>query len=249
MSTPPTQPIDAPNRRPPLVLMEVNSGRVHRPTGNPHRAANDVLTQVRLARRSEAARPFCLAGAANDPCMPPADPEQTVLRLRDLRVAPSPVAVAMLLCAWPLLVLGTTTSAVAAGVAGAGLIAMVLASAWRAVRTLRGLSLSCRPPRPCFVGDTAMVEVRLIDTAWRSRQAISVSLDERTWDGCPDCLDVPAGAQRVALLPLPAMGRGLQPLPALRLRAQHAFGLVRVSAAWRPACGLRVRRRPALMVP
>ena len=115
-----------------------------------------------------------------------------------------------------------------------------------ALRTLRGLSLNCQPPRPCFPGDTAMVEVRLINAARRSRRAIAISLGDYRWDGLPDCLDVPAGAVRVALLPLPVMGRGLQALPAVRLRTQHAFGLVRVSAAWRPDCRLQVRRRPPM---
>lgn len=247
MSTPPTQPIDPSNRRPPLVLTEVNSGQVHQFSGNARRAANDAVRPPRGGRRPEAARHFHPTTAANDACLPPGDPDQTVLRWCDLRVAPSPVAVAMLLCAMPLLVLAATTQAVAAGLVGFGLFAMVLAGTVMAVRTLRGLSLICRPPRPCFSGDMAMVEVRLINTARRSRRAIAISLGDYRWDGLPDCLDVPAGAARVALLPLPVTGRGLQALPDVRLRTQHAFGLVRVSAAWRPASSLRVRRRPALV--
>lgn len=181
---------------------------------------------------------------ANDAVFSPV-PDRTLIRFRDLRVAPSPLALALVGCAVPTLMLGSAAQSLPALAAGAGMLAAVAVSFGLAVGTLRHLRLACAPPSPCFSGDIAVLVLSIEETRGRARRDIAVTPEDVEAPGVAGWTDVAAFATASVAMPLPATGRGPRPLPAVRLQTCHPFALVRVRVSWTPRRTWRVLARPA----
>ena len=188
--------------------------------------------------------------AANDGDFLAGDPtgnqDRTILRWRDLQLAPTPLFFAVLACAMPLLMLGAAVGSPLSIVTGALLVIAALGCLWHGIQTLRGLELRCVSPLPCFPGDRVMVALEAVNPAGRERLdvAMTLGLTARPTGNCWTDLR-PRSRQRV-LMPLVAEGQGRRPLPVVRIETQHPFGLVGVSAVWAPRVSLLVVERPPL---
>jgi hypothetical protein len=182
--------------------------------------------------------------AANDADFKAGDQDHAVLRWQDLHLAPTPLFFAVLACAVPLLMLGVAMHSLPSIVTGALLLIAALGCLWHGIQTLRGLSLRCSSPPPCFPGDRVMVDLEVGNPAGRSRWDIAVTLGLTAPPGGNGWIDLAPRCRQQLLLPLVAAVRGRQPLPLIRLETQHPFGLVRVSAYWAPRVSLLVVERP-----
>ncbi|ANH67616.1 hypothetical protein [Mitsuaria sp. 7] len=200
----------------------------------------------RSASAPPVAAPRVASQAANDADFKARDQDHTVLRLRDLHIAPTPLFFAMLACAVPLLMLGAAAQSLESATVGALLLLAALGCLWHGVETLRGLELRCAAPLPCFAGDRVMVALDVTNPAGRSRWDIAVTLGSTAMPAGNGWIDVAPRSRRQVLMPLVANGRGRQGLPLIRLETQHPFGLVDVSAFWAPRRHLLVTERPAV---
>jgi hypothetical protein len=190
--------------------------------------------------------PRVVGPAANDAAFEVGDQDHTVLRLRDLHIAPTPLFFAMLACAVPLLMLGVAAQSLESATIGALLLSAALGCLWHGVETIRGLELRCGAPLPCFAGDQVMVDLEVTNPAGRTRWDIAVTLGLTAKPAGNGWIDVGPWSRQQVLMPLVADGRGRQGLPPIRLETRHPFGLVGVSAFWAPRRHLTVTERPAL---
>lgn len=187
-----------------------------------------------------------VAPAANDADFQAGEQDRTVLRFSDLHIAPTPLFFAMLACAMPLLMLGAAVESLASITVGAVLLIAALGCLFYGIQTLRGLQLRCGSPPPCFAGDTAMVELHVMNPAGATCWDIAVTLGSETVPGASGWIEVAPRSRRRVLMPIVATGQGRQGLPPVRLQTQHPFGLVCVSAWWVPRRDLVVLQRPLL---
>ncbi|MDD2547509.1 MAG: DUF58 domain-containing protein, partial [Burkholderiaceae bacterium] len=101
--------------------------------------------------------------------------------------------------------------------------------------TLRGLTLVLKAPEPTFVGQSARLDVQLINPRRTPRYGIALSVQtagpaaEWAWT------DVPAQGQAPVPLAFRARQRGLQTLPLITAETRFPLGTFRVWAHWRPA--------------
>jgi uncharacterized protein (DUF58 family) len=128
--------------------------------------------------------------------------------------------------------------------AGAGFMSMLITHG-----TLRGLKLHLRSPAPVFAGEPAALEAVLTAPArgfagrpGRARWGIGLSVDDS--DAGWAWVDVPAGAQATATISFVPTGRGLHPVPTLRLQTPFPLGLFRAWTVWRPAAKVLAYPRP-----
>ena len=90
----------------------------------------------------------------------------------------------------------------------------------RTYAALLGLALTSLPAAPVFAGELARFPLRLGDSRGRARPGI-VLLSP---DGACAEVDVPAGAQAVIEARIPAMRRGVLPLPRCRIECRTPSG-------------------------
>lgn len=112
------------------------------------------------------------------------------------------------------------------------------------LHTFRNLtSVVLRPGRaePVFAGQPAEFNVLLIDTGRLERFAIRLLAPGMAG---PQVVDVPAGAQQLVSIAIPARRRGLMPVPRLRLWTEFPLGLWRAWAYWQPAIDVLVYPTP-----
>lgn len=231
--TPPHPPI-------PLLLRQ----SLKRPSRT--RLAAPVAVRRAVSSAAGGAAAGAADNAANDADFESGNQDHTVLRWRDLHLAPTPLFFAMLACAMPLLMLGVAMASPVSASLGGLLLIGALGCLWAGAQTLRGLELRCGSPLPCFAGDKVMVDLQLANPTARSRWDIAVTLGLKAKPAGNGWVDLAPRSGQQVLMPLVAEGRGRRGLPPIRLETQHPFGLVVVSAFWAPRADLLVRERPAL---
>jgi hypothetical protein len=128
--------------------------------------------------------------------------------------------------------------------AGAGFMSMLITHG-----TLRGLTLHLRAPASVFAGEPAVLEAVLTAPArgfagrpGHGRWGIGLSVDDS--DAGWAWVDVPAGGQATATVSFVPTGRGLHPVPTLRLQTPFPLGLFRAWTVWRPAAKVLAYPRP-----
>jgi len=112
------------------------------------------------------------------------------------------------------------------------------------LHTFRNLSaLVLRPGRaePVFAGQPAEFSVLLVNPGRTERFAIRLIAPGMTQ---PEVVDVPAGAEQLVRIAIPAKRRGRMPVPRLRLWTEYPLGLWRVWAYWHPAIDVLVYPAP-----
>ena len=120
-------------------------------------------------------------------------------------------------------------------VAGCALVSVPMSH-----RTLLGLELHLRAPRPTFAGQAAPLSIGLHnpDTRWRRGLGLMLldaelvpvaSSEEAVWTDCP-----PA-AQHTVELAWTAPSRGWHSVPPIRIETRFPLGIFRVWSLWRPA--------------
>ena len=135
--------------------------------------------------------------------------------------------------------------------AGAGLASMLATHA-----NLRGLDLDLRPPEPVEAGSEAPLLLRLHNRG-AARYGIALGVDRREWRqflkddpmSGSAWVDVPALGHGQVRVALPALPRGLHPLPTLRLETRFPLGLFRAWSYWRPSSTLLVLPRAEALPP
>lgn len=210
----------------------------------PPRRQRPLNESLQVASATSAVRGRAMK-AVNDADFKAGERHHTVLRLRDLHLAPTPLFYAMLVCAIPLLMLGAAVEALESTVLGALMLVGVLGCLWHGIQTLRGLQLHCVTPLPCFAGDQAKLAVEVANRAGRSRWDIAMTVDPMLPD-TNGWIDLAPRSHEQVLMSLGQARRGRQPLPRIRLETQHPFGLVRVNAYWTPRGTMLVVDRPSL---
>lgn len=107
------------------------------------------------------------------------------------------------------------------------LLAAVGANAmWQTHRNLLGLCVTLRPPDEAFAQRPTALRLQL-EAGGGTRRALEIEFEPRASDS-PAIL-VTASGNTHATLHLPAMRRGLQPLPVVRIATRYPLGLFR---AW-----------------
>ncbi len=182
--------------------------------------------------------------AVNEPVFPASRGDQVVVRLRDLRLVPTPLLLALIGCAVPLLVLGLASRSWLDAAMGLLLLGLAVVCLCAGIATLRGLRLHCAPPPSCFTGDTAMLDLAVTNPSGRPRRDVAIALADASALRAEGGVDLAPHATALVLLPMLAVGKGLRPLPALRLETRHPLGLVRVRATWTPRADWRILVRP-----
>jgi len=109
--------------------------------------------------------------------------------------------------------------------------------------TLRGLTLHLRPVHPTFVGQAAVLELRITNPG-TARYGIGLRLAGPEHAGDITWLDADALAQTPAHLSFVPLQRGLQRIPNLRAETRFPLGLFRAWAIWRPATQVLVYPNP-----
>ena len=106
------------------------------------------------------------------------------------------------------------------------MLGLWVAGAVAASRTLSGLTLSAAPPETAWAGQDAVFALRLQNPASQPRYGLRVRA-HRPRHAPVVMLDVPAGGEIRAEVPIFAPRRGELPLPRLRLEGRDLLGLWR----------------------
>jgi len=107
--------------------------------------------------------------------------------------------------------------------------------------TLRGLALHLLAPASLFAGQSAVVDVKLINASRRPRLAVGLALlDSSHWAWA----DVPAQGETRVQVSFKPPRRGLHPIPTLVAETRYPLGTFRVWTVWRPAAQVLVYPAP-----
>ncbi|MGA0569181.1 DUF58 domain-containing protein [Variovorax sp. VNK109] len=103
--------------------------------------------------------------------------------------------------------------------------------------TLRGLTLTLRPPDPCFAGGNAPLQIKLDSTRRQTRYGIGLAvLDSGHWAWA----DVPPEGSSSVQIAFRPTRRGLHAVPVLTAETRFPLGTFRVWTIWRPAAQVLV---------
>jgi len=129
--------------------------------------------------------------------------------------------------------LGYLLTFLLAGCAAAGMVV--------SHETLRGLALHLPAPGSVFAGESAVLDVKLVNAARRPRPAIGLALQgSRHWAWA----DVPAQGEARVQVSFKPPRRGLHPVPTLVAETRYPLGTFRVWTVWRPAAQVLVYPAP-----
>lgn len=168
------------------------------------------------------------------------------LAQRNLYILPTPAGWMLLLTLLILLLaainyqinLGYLLTFMLAGAAAVGM--------YSCHNNLRGLGLQLQAPAPVFAGQAAHLALSLKQNSKRSRYGIGLALlDQPDWAW----VDVPPQGNAQLQLAWPAMQRGWQACPTLRVQTHFPLGHFRVWSLWRPASEILVYPQPEALPP
>ncbi len=112
--------------------------------------------------------------------------------------------------------------------------------------TLRGLALQLIAPDAQFAGASATIGIQVVSQRKSVRYGIGLALwgsDHWSWT------DVPAQGSSKVQIAVPAIRRGLQPIPPLTAETRFPLGTFRVWTVWRPAAQLLIYPAPERHAP
>lgn len=111
-------------------------------------------------------------------------------------------------------------------------------------RNLAHLHLSPGRSKPVFAGENAQFELNLVNRRKHDRYAIWIGFVDRD-AGVPEKpVDLPAHSATTVSLAVPALQRGLQQIPRLKLRTRFPLGLLQAWSYWQPDAAVLVYPRP-----
>ncbi len=124
-------------------------------------------------------------------------------------------------------------------VAGCALVGMVLT-----FRNLAWLHLSPGRSAPTFAGGEAHFELHLANRSRHPRYAIDIGFIGPGLTAVETLVDVPAFGECVVRLSTPALRRGWQQAPRIRLQTRFPLGLLRAWSYWQPDLAALVYPQP-----
>lgn len=121
-----------------------------------------------------------------------------------------------------------------------------LSSVFISYRGIHGLGARMHTPQGIFAGESAGIDISLINPSRRVRQAVRLrirGMTEQSW------AQVPAGGQVRLQIKLHCPRRGLQAIPPLVLETRYPIGVFRVWGVWRTATPILVYPAPEPAAP